>query len=200
MSDFRSSEFRRSEFRRSDFRRRVRGTIGNVVVWGMGWTVLGFAATMVLRMTGMVDGPVSLSEVATMGLKIGVGGAIAGAGFSAFIALAYRNRRIKDITWWKFGIGGAVVTAASITGFVQAASVLGGGGLVPWRYMNPTLAMFAAFGFGAAALSVKLAQMAQTPKDEDPQLDDERIATLTSGADIVSLPPRARATDALGQR
>lgn len=147
----------------SNFLRRLRGTIGNVVVWGLGWAVLGFASTLVLRMTGIVDPPVSLLEAAVIGLKIGLGGGIAGAGFSAFIAFAYRDRRLQDISWLRFGFGGAVVTAVSITGFVQGASVLGGGGLVEWEYMHPTLTMFAIFGFSAAAASMKLAQLSTEP-------------------------------------
>ncbi|MEQ1692812.1 MAG: hypothetical protein ABMA00_16090 [Gemmatimonas sp.] len=175
----------------TDFRRRLRGTIKNALVWGVGWSVLGFAATMVLRITGIVDAPVSVPDAVTMGLKIGLGGGIAGTAFAAFIAFRYRNRRIQDISWWKFGIGGAVVTAVSITGFVQSASLLGGSGLVPWRYMNPTLPMFAVFGFSVAAISVKLAQWATSRDDEF--LGEEHNAQLAAGAGAVPLPQRARA-------
>lgn len=179
----------------SALRRRMRGTIRNAAVWGIGWVVLGFAATMVMRMTGIVDAPVLVFDALEIGLKIGVGGGIAGAAFSAFIAFAYRHRRIQDISWLKFGVGGAVVTTVSITGFVQGASVLGGSGLVPWRYMNPTLGMFAVFGFGAAAISMKLAQWA-TSRVPDPEailIDDELSAQLASGAGAVPLQQRARA-------
>ena len=152
------------------------------MVWGIGWAVLGFAANMVMRMTGIVETTVSVLDAAGIGLKIGIGGGIAGAAFSAFIAFAYRNRRIKDISWLKFGFGGAVVTAASITGFVQGASLLSGSGLVPWRYMNPTLAMFTVFGFGVAAISVKLAQSASRgPASEERLLEDERTAQFDIG-------------------
>ena len=70
----------------SDFRRRLRGTIGNVVVWGIGWSVLGFTTHMLLRITGIVDAPVSVFDAVGLGLKIGVGGGIAGAAFSAFLS------------------------------------------------------------------------------------------------------------------
>ncbi len=150
----------------SDLLRRVRGAIGNVVVWGIGWSVLGFAANMAMRMTGIIDAPVSVVDAAVVGLKIGLGGGIAGAAFSAFIAFAYRNKRIQDISWLKFGLGGAVVTAASITAFVQGASLLGGGRLIEWQYMNPTVGLFAVFGFGVAAVSMKLAQ-SKTPRSPD---------------------------------
>ena len=168
----------------SDFRRRLRGTIGNAVAWAIGWTILGFATTMVLRMTGIVDAPLSVRDAVGMGLKIGVGGGIAGTAFSAFIAFAYRNRRIQDISWLKFGVGGAVVTAVIITGFIQGASLLGGGGLVPWRYLDSTLAMFAVFGFSAAAISMKIAQSAtsRAPDGEEVTLDNERSARPASGS------------------
>jgi hypothetical protein len=171
----------------SNFRRRLRGAIRNIAVWGIGWSVLGFAANMLMRMTGIVDAPVSVVDAAVVGLKIGLGGGIAGAAFSAFIAFAYRNRRIQDISSLKFGVGGAVVTAASITGFVQGASLLGGGRLIEWEYMQPTLAMFSLFGFGVAAISMRLAQLAtsRAPDSEKVLLDDGRSASLASGAGAV---------------
>jgi hypothetical protein len=174
-----------TEWPGSDFRRRLRGTIGNVVAWGVGWTVLGVATQMVLRLTGVIDAPASVRDLVGIGLKIGVGGAIAGVAFSAFIAFAYRSRRIQDISWLRFGLGGAVVTVAAITAFVQGASLLGGGGLVPWRYMESTLAMFAVFGFGAAAVSMKLAQSAtlRAPDTDEVLLDGERNTHLPAGAD-----------------
>ncbi|MES2176896.1 MAG: hypothetical protein V4550_03440 [Gemmatimonadota bacterium] len=139
----------------------MRGTIKNTVIWGIGWAVLGFATNMVMRTTGIINAPISVFDSAVVGLKVGLGGAIAGVAFSAFIAFAYRNRRIQEISWLKFGVGGAVVTVASITIFVQGASLLGGGRLIEWHYMQSTLAMFAAFGFSVAAISMKLAQLAQ---------------------------------------
>jgi len=165
----------------------VRGTIGNVLVWGIGWTMLGFVATMLLRITGVVDAPVSVPDALGIGLKIGLGGGIAGTAFSAFITFAYRHRRIQDISWWRFGVGGAVVTAASITAFVQGASLLSGSGLVPWRYQQSTLAMFALFGFGIAALSVKLAQLAPSRASDggDALLEGTPDARLDVGAGAV---------------
>ena len=150
----------------SHFRSRLRGAIRNSLVWGIGWSVLGFAAQMALRLTGIIDAPVSVRDALVISLKVGLGGGIAGAAFSAFIAFAYRERRIRDISWLKFGVGGAVVTIVSITAFVQGASLLSGSGLVPWRYAYPTTAMFAVFGFCAAALSMKLAQSATSPAPE----------------------------------
>lgn len=152
-----------------DFRRLIRGTIKNALVWGIGWTVLGFAATMLRKLTGNVDTPMTAFDVMIVALKIGLGGGIAGAAFSAYIAYAYRRRDIRGISWLKFGIGGAVATAVSITAFVQSASVLGGGGLVPLRYLLPTTAMFAAFGFCVAAVSIKVAQ---STKSQPPDSDD----------------------------
>ena len=167
----------------SNFGRRFRGTISNAAVWGVSWTVLGFAATMVMRMTGIVDAPVSVPDALVTGLKIGLGGGIAGTAFSAFIAFRYRNRNIQDISWLKFGLGGAVVTAVSINTFVQAASLLGGGGLVPWRYAAPTTALFSVFGFGVAALSMKLAQWTtlRAPNSDDALPDGQRSVRLASG-------------------
>lgn len=177
----------------SDYRRRLRGAIKNVALWGVGWAALGFTTHLALRMAGIIDAPVSVPDAAVLGLKIGLGGGIAGTAFSAFIAFAYRNRRIQEISWLKFGIGGAVATAASITGFVQGASLLGGGRLVEWEYMTPTLPMFSVFGFVVAALSIKLAQsVASRDLDSDELLlSDVRSAQLAAGAEPISSWQRA---------
>jgi hypothetical protein len=177
----------------SEFRRRFRGTIRNAVVWGIAWAVLGFATQLVLRITGVIDAPVSVLDAVGIGLRVGVGGAIAGTAFSSFIVATYRNRRIRGISCLKFGVGGAVVTTISITGFIQGASLLGGGGVVPWRYLDSTLAMFAVFGFGAAAISMKLAQLATSRAlgSEEVSLDDERSAQLASDAGAVPFQRRA---------
>jgi hypothetical protein len=175
----------------SDVLTRMRGIVGNAMVWSVGWAVLGFGTQLILRSTGVIEAPVSVPEAAIVGLKVGVGGGIAGAAFSAFIAFAYRNRRLQDISWAKFGVGSAVMTALSITGFVQSASLLGGGNLIEWKYMHPTLEIFTAFGFSAAALSMKVAQAAA--RREALAFGDSQSAELGSGAAAETVTPRAPA-------
>jgi hypothetical protein len=174
----------------SNFLRRLRGAIGNTLMWVIGWTVLGFVTMLAYRMTGVAGAPGTIFDAALIGLKIGLGGGIAGTAFSLFIALAYRNRRIQEISALKFGVGGALVTAAAITAFVQGASILGGGGLVEWEYMVPTVPMFAVFGFVAAAASMKLAQIATRTSGDD---EAGQGGQLGSGADAMPLRQRSRA-------
>ena len=138
------------------------------MIWGAGWGVLGTAVTLVLGATSTVDG-VSFLDAIGMGVRIGVVGGIAGALFSTLISVAYRGRRIQDISWVKFGLGGAVVSAVGLPLFMQTASFLTGGGMVPWTNLYNDIAIFAAFGGVAAAASMKLAHIAAR---QDPDARD----------------------------
>ncbi len=179
----------------SNIRRRLRGALRNAVVWGIGWGILGFATTMLVRMTGLVDAPVSVLDAIGTGIKVGVVGGIAGTAFSAFIALVYRNRRIQDISWWRFGLGGSAVTTVGMTGLMEGASLLSGGGFVPWNLISYDVASFVVFGFGAAAISIKFAQLATSlgATADEAILDERRSADqLTSGDGATPLIQRAR--------
>jgi hypothetical protein len=145
--------------------RRLRAIFRNAVVWGAGWGTLGFLTTLVLEATGAVKG-VGVLDAVGMGVRIGVVGGVAGVLFSSLISVAYRGKRIQDISWVKFGLGGAVVSAVGLPLFMQTASLLTGGGLVPWRHLYSDIALFAVFGGAAAALSMKLAQVAAAKPDE----------------------------------
>ena len=152
-----------------------------VAVWGVSWAVLGFATHLMMRMAGVIRSQEPLTDALILSLKIGMGGVIAGAACSAYLIVAYRNRSLADIRWSRFALAGAAVAAASIAGFVQASSLLGGGKLIEWEYMNPTLLMFSGFGFIAAGLSVKLAQQ--------PPCGDADSDPLALGEQQTSSPP-----------
>lgn len=98
--------------------RRLRGVLGNALVWGGGWFAATFAVLATLRVFGFAPAESSWGDALRFALRSGVMGAIAGTAFSSFIALRYRGRRLSEISWVRFGIGGAVVTGLFVPAFL----------------------------------------------------------------------------------
>jgi hypothetical protein len=93
-----------------------------------------------------------------MGVRIGVIGAIVGAAFFAFIGVAYRGKRLAEISWVRFGIGGAILAGLFVPAFLQTMNLVTGGSLVPWHLVFDDLVFSAAFGGITAAGTMILAQ------------------------------------------
>jgi hypothetical protein len=139
--------------------RRLRAAVGNALVWGAGWSAAAFAVLVTMRLAGAAP-DVSWLYVVGLAARFGIVGTIAGGAFSAVIGVLYRGRRLSEISWLRFGIGGAVITGVFVPLFLQAMNLLSGDGLVSWGLVLDDAVITAAFGGVAAALSLKLAQRA----------------------------------------
>lgn len=93
--------------------RRLRGALGNALVWGAGWFVAAF---------GLFAGYAILSPrtpfswvfsmMALLGaVRIGVMGALLGGLFSVYLAANFRHRKLEDIGAGSFALGAGLVTA-----------------------------------------------------------------------------------------
>src|SRR4051812_15955032 len=111
---------------------RLRATFRNSVVWGVVWGSLGTAVATTMRLIDKIPLGGAVLDGIGMGARIGVAGAVAGAAFFAFISVAYRGKRLSEISWLRFGLGGAVVAGLFVPGFLETMSLLTGGGVVPW--------------------------------------------------------------------
>jgi hypothetical protein len=140
--------------------RRLRGAVGNAVVWGLGWTTLG----LVVAAAGKVAGVFPLSWLDTIGVAVrfGIVGGIAGGAFSLAIGLLYRGRRVSELSPVRFGIGGGIVAGVFVPAFLQAMNLLSGGGMIAMKYVLDDGLWSALFGAVAAGGSVLLAQRART--------------------------------------
>lgn len=158
--------------------RRLRGAIGNALVWGAGWSAAAFVVISAMWLAGKA-GDATWLDVLVLSIKFGVWGTIAGGAFSAVIGLLYRGRRLSEISVLRFGLGGALVTGIFVPLFMQLMNLLSGDGLVPWRLVNDDAVITAVFGGVAAAVSLKVAQRAGRvlPGGPHEELDDP------SGAD-----------------
>ena len=137
---------------------RLRATFRNSVVWGVAWGTLGTVVATAMRLIDKIPFGSALLDGLGMGIRIGVMGAIAGAAFFAFIGVAYRGKRLSEISWLRFGIGGAIVAGLFVPAFLQTMNLLSGSGLVPWHLILDDFVLSALFGGITAAGTMILAQ------------------------------------------
>ncbi len=172
-----------------DTRRRLRGAIGNAILWGAGWSALGLGVLAALRLAGAAP---DLSVLDGVGLvaKFGIIGVVTGTAFSAAIGLLYRHRRLQDISAVRFGIGGAVLAGVFVPTFFQVMNVLSGDGMVPMQYVLDDSVWATVFGGIAAAGSLKLAQRAaaSTATTTAPLLGSAQSANQLASPHIAAAP------------
>ena len=137
---------------------RLRAAVSNAGVWALGWGAIGSAVATTMRLIDKIPFGQAVLDGIGMGIRIGVMGAIAGTAFFAFISLAYRGKRLRDISWLRFGIGGAILAGLFVPGFLQTMNILTGGDMVPWNLLFDDLVFSAFFGGITAAGTMFLAQ------------------------------------------
>jgi hypothetical protein len=165
---------------------RLRATFRNSVVWGVAWGAFGTGVASVMRLIDKIPFGYALLDGLGMGIRIGVIGAIAGAAFFAFISVAYRGKRLSEISWPRFGAGAAIVAGLFVPGFLQAMNLLTGGSLVPWHLVLDDLLLSAFFGGITAAGTMILAQRdeAAHPVTVEELLDRMEQKSLDAGGAI----------------
>ncbi len=177
---------------------RLRATFRNSVVWGVVWGTFGSAVATVMRIYDRIPFGYAVRDGLGMGIRIGFIGAIAAAAFFAFISVAYRGKRLSEISWLRFGIGGAIVAGLFVPAFLQAMNLLTGGELVPWNLLSDDLVLSAVFGGITAAGTMKLAQMdeAAHPGTVEQLLDRmERDSLGAGGTTAYRKAERSRSID-----
>lgn len=149
-----------------DRMRRVRAVLRNAFVWGAAWAAAPAALFVVLRLTG-VAGSVSWHDGFGLAARFGIVGFVAGAAFSTVVGLAYRGRRVADISWWRFGIAGGVVTAVFVPLFLQTMNLISDGHLVPWNLVLDDSIWTGVLGAVAAGGSLKFAQRSLASRSDE---------------------------------
>lgn len=149
--------------------RNLTGAAKNAVVWGGAWFGLAFTTIIGLRTVGVVVPPeIGVLDAIGMAVRVGIVGGMTGGVFAAFISWFYRGRRLSDINWAGFGLGGAAVAELFILAFFGIGPLLSGEPFPPLGDIGSDLIMVAVFGFIAAGASMWLAQRAETPAIDGP--------------------------------
>jgi hypothetical protein len=127
-------------------------------------------------------------------------GAIVSTAFFAFISVAYRGKRLAEISWMRFGIGGALLAGLFVLAFLQTMSVLTGGSLVPWHLVFDETVFSAIFGGITAPGTTIVAQRheAAHPVTVEELLDRmERNVLATAEATPYRTRERSESTEGL---
>ena len=138
--------------------RRIRGTVGNAVAWGVGWFVSTFAAYGSLYLFGALPPTYSWGLILEAALNFGIIGSVAGTAFSGFIRVKYFDRDLSALSVGRSGMAGAVVAGLFVPAFISLGRFLTG---VPWLGLEPLIlggVLAAALGGATAAGSLRLAQ------------------------------------------
>jgi hypothetical protein len=160
---------------------RIRAAFRNAVVWGVGWGAIGTAVATAIRFLDEIPiGKAVLGGIG-MGVRIGFIGAIAGTAFFAFIGLMYRGKRLLDISWIRFGIGGAILAGLFVPSFLQTMNLISGGSLVPWNLVADDMVFSALFGGITAAGTMFVAQRYEAAHPVTVQELLERMEQQTIG-------------------
>ena len=89
--------------------RRIRGALGNAVVWAVSWVTGGTAVLGLLHLTGLFQ-LADPSEIFSFFVPVlGMTGLLTGLAFSGYLPLAYRDHTVLEIRLGRFVLGGAVI-------------------------------------------------------------------------------------------
>lgn len=178
--------------------RRLRGAVGNALIWGAGWFAFATAVFSVQQLFGAASPTDTWLDVFRSAAKFGVMGTIAGGAFSTFIGLWYRGRRFSEINWVKFGLGGGIVTGLFVPTFIIVARWLSGDDFLPVRHLLFNGAVGAVLGGAAAAVSMKIAQLGQgLLVGKDQELLEARPLSMSAKDVDVRQPERVTRPDAV---
>jgi hypothetical protein len=140
-----------------DLFRRLRAIALNGLVWGGAW----FLGVMTLATTAnLVEGRGLRVEGWELAVPGGILFAVAGVAFSTVISLVLRGRRLSELNWIRFGLGGAVVSFFFLPTLLSVLRALSGDDMLPFTKLLGTGALGFMFGGVAAAGTLKLAQLA----------------------------------------
>src|SRR5688572_3339454 len=179
---------------------RLRAAVRNTAVWGVAWGAFGTAVATAMRLIDKIPFGNALLDGLGMGIRIGFAGAVVGAVFFAFIGLAYRGKRLSEISWLRFGLGGAVIAGVFVPSFLQGMNLLTGGPLVSWNLLADDFVMSELVGGITAAGTMIIAQRdeAAHPVTVEQLLDRmERDQIAAGGPAGYRKAQRARAAERL---
>lgn len=145
------------------FMRRLVGAGKNAVVWGGTWFTLAFATILGLRTAGVVvPAEIGVLDAIGMALRVGIFGGFAGGAFALFVSRFYRGRRLSEISWVRFGLGGAIVAELLVLAFFAVGPLVSGDAFPALDDILSDLIIAAVFGGVAAGASMWLAQRVET--------------------------------------
>ena len=178
---------------------RLRAAVRNSAVWGVAWGAIGTVVATGMRLADKIPFGHAVLDGLGMGIRIGIMGGIVGAAFFAFIGLAYRGKRLSEISWARFGTGAAILGGLFVPAFLQTMNLLTDGRIVPWHLVTDDMLFSAIFAGITAAGTMFIAQRdeAAHPVTVEELLERmERDALASAQAAEYQKPERSRSRSA----
>jgi hypothetical protein len=141
--------------------RRTLAVVRNGIVWGGAWGAAGLAFVTLMLLTGNAPRDATWFKAIGLAARIGVVGGMAGVMFAVATMVLYRGRRMREMSWVRFGLAGAVVSAVGMPLVLQGLNILSGDGPVAWHLLTDDIPLLAVLGGGAASAWLWLAQRAE---------------------------------------
>lgn len=159
--------------------RRLRGALGNALVWGAGWFVAAYGLFTGYAILSPRT-PVSwvLSMMALFGaVRIGLMGALMGGLFSVYLAANFRHQRLEDIGAGSFALGAGLVTALPFLVLILISQLTTGEPFFLRDALEPLIypvAVGTITGYG----TIKLAQRGLPPGASTVEIERDSAAVL----------------------
>jgi len=153
--------------------RRLRGALGNALVWGIGWFGAGLALILGTRFFGPrppTFTPETIRIILMGATGVAVAGAITGGIFSAYIAANFRRRQLTEINPARFALGGSLVTVLLGLAVIYVGSFFSDWPLFLKDLVQPVL-IYGSIGAVTGYGTIKLAQKSLPPGDHPPELE-----------------------------
>ncbi len=147
--------------------RRIRGALGNAVVWASAWFLAAFPLTAVFWAFGLMSSvpfwPFAFGTAQTLAGM----GFLAGGAFSLFLSVAGRHKRLIDLGPIRIALGSGLIAGVLVPAFGVVVNAFGGYPVT----VEPTImiAMISGGLAGVTALgTIKVAQSALAPGGDGP--------------------------------
>jgi hypothetical protein len=160
--------------------KKIRGWLGNAVVWGAAWSLATLPVLGLLYLNGWgylvpdVAGGIAKTFFAM--------GFVAGGSFSTYLGIAYRNRDFDELRPGKFALLGAIFGGLLVPAFEFVPGIALFLGLPFFGAMAAGVALAATLGGATAFGTVKVAQQAALTSGT------ESMGELEPGAGVLISP------------
>ena len=170
--------------------RRLRGTLGNALVWAGAWFIATFPLIALIRL--IVEVPPSpastyLGNVMALAPTLAMFGFVSGSAFSLYLGIAGRDRGLNELKPGWIALATGVTVGLFVAAFLLILLVF----FRDWPVSFGPITLFASIFGGLAGVTalgqVKIAQKALTPGEEGyDELDSgpERLLPDPEGEDI----------------
>ena len=141
-----------------DLWQRLRGAVGNALVWSVGWALAGVAIISAIYALGFTGGRPFLEAVAAAASSSAVLGFLAGGIFSIYLGAVGRRQQLHELRAGRTAVAAGLLTAVSVPLFRLGLQALGLSFIVPIEVLVITSALPRVLGGLTAFGTIKVAQ------------------------------------------